>query len=337
MKGRLEHEISIKNNIFSIINEMPSYIKPYVESYYYNIQTSKEPTTCLEYLRRINSLIDFCSQNSINDVKEIDDLIIGRYFDQKSCIYTNDGDIKKISNSYKKMTWTAFNNFFTYLYKKRILDDNPMERIDKPKNNDVVNHRFLSMGDLNKIISSVNKYYRSSDLTYNDMLYKNRDLLIISLFIVTGMRKTALCEINVDDISLEEKTITVVDKRNKTQVYNLVPKIEKILLKWLKDREEILNGVTCDALFISNRKQRLCSKSIYLIVQKYSECLGTKISPHKIRGAFISLYYEQSGHDIEATREAVGHSSVVTTSRYIAKNNNCRKEATTFMADNIKI
>lgn len=336
MKGRLEHEISIKNNVFSVINSMPEYIRKHVEAYYYNIQTAKEPNTCIIYVRKIKNLIDFCNANGICDINDIDDLVISRFFESKNCIEKN-GEIKKISHSYKKTTWTAFNSFFNYLAKKRIIEYNPMESIERPKKNDVVNHRFLSMEDLNKILKSVNDYYESDSVKYHEYLFKYRDLLIISLLIVTGMRRTALSEINIEDISFDDKTITVIDKRNKTQVYDLVPKIEEILVHWLEDRETILNGVKSDALFVSVRKKRLCSKAIYLIVQKFSECLDEKISPHKIRGAFISLYYEQSGHDIEATKDAAGHSSVNTTSRYITKTNNSRKEATDFMANGIKI
>jgi len=49
------------------------------------------------------------------------------------------------------------------------------------------------------------------------------------------------------------------------------------------------------------------------------------------------LYYEASSGDIEATRKAVGHASISTTSIYITQRNDARKEAIEFMTSELNI
>ena len=325
MQGRLEHELRTKKSIQKLLSEMPTC----VSDYYYNIQISKEPMTCLEYLRKINHFLKFAG----DDVAKIDDTIIGRYFEQISYSIDKYGNIKKTSFAYKQTVWSALNQFFTYLTKKKIVDSNPMEQTDRPPKKDKVTRKFLTMEDLNLILSSVKNGAGSHKAIAKQKEWIERDMLIIFLFMTTGMRKTALSEINVSDISFTEKKLIVTDKRNKTIEYNVTDEMSDIINVWLKKRNKLLIDKETDALFISSRRERMSEKAIYNLVKKYSEeALGYSISPHKLRAAFISLYYEATGGDIKATCDAVGHADISTTSIYITQRNESRKEAQNFMS-----
>ena len=328
MKGRLEHELRIKNNINDLLSAMPEC----VADFYYNMQISKEPTTCLEYLRRIKHFLDFAG----DDIKNIDSRVIGKYFD--SIQYKSDkyGEIINTSFSHRKVTWTILNRFFSYLVDVELIKKNPMTKSDRPKTKDNVSRIFLSMEDLNEILKAVRTGAGSQMAVAKQKAWMERDLLIIFLFMNTGMRKTALSEINLEDISFGDKELIVTDKRNKTQVYHLTEEMENAIHTWLIKREKLLNGEQNDALFISSLRKRMSEKAIYNLVQKYSEeALGYPISPHKLRAAFVSLYYEASGGDIKATCEAVGHADISTTSIYITKRNDSRKAAQNFMSQNL--
>ena len=159
MNGRVEHDIAIKNNILLMLKSMPKC----VEQYYYNIQTSKEPTTCMEYIKKINNLLLFCSKNDIYNVEDIDDVLIARYFEKINYTINGDGTIRKTSNSYKKATWSALNSFFTYLNKKRIINENPMLLIERCKKKDEIKRINVTMNDFNLILNEVLKYYNSNE------------------------------------------------------------------------------------------------------------------------------------------------------------------------------
>lgn len=330
MKGRLEHELRTKKNIEVLLSEMPEY----VSEFYYNIQISKEPNTCVEYLRKIKLFLDFANCN----IKDIDDTIIGKYFDKINYTKDKDNNINKSTFAYRQATWTALNQLFTYLCKKKIIDNNPMETTERPKNTDKIKRIFLKVEDLNAILEATQTGAGNQLSVARQKKWKERDLLILYLFMNTGMRKTALSEINISDISFKNKELTVTDKRNKEHIYNITDDMEYLIKEWLVKREELLgNNKSNDALFISQTRKRISERAVYDIVKKYSEeALGYSINPHKFRSSFISLNYEQKG-DIKAICEAVGHASIATTSRYITQRNNSRKDAQNFMANALKI
>ena len=330
MKGRLEHSLRTKKNIEILLSSMPDC----VSGFYYNIQISKETTTCLEYLRKIKLFLDFVDC----DITEISDADVGKYFNKIATKVDSDGDIVETSFAYKKATWTVLNQFFSYLVKKKIVLNNPMEDTERPSQKDNIKRRFLSMDDLNLILGAVKNGAGSKKAIAKQKDWIERDMLIMFLFMNTGMRKTALSEINVEDISFGEKTLIVTDKRNKTQIYNITDEMEGVINTWLKKRDKLLKGEEKDALFISSFRNRMSEKAIYNLVKKYSEeALGYAISPHKLRAAFVSLYYEASGGDIKATCEAVGHADISTTSIYITKKNDSRKEAQRFMSKGLQV
>jgi site-specific recombinase XerD len=272
------------------------------------------------------------------DINEIDDNIIGRYFEKIKYKTNEEGETIYTSSSYKQATWSALNQFFSYLAKRNIIRSNPMENTERPSKKDNVKRIFLTLEDLNSILNTVKRGAGSQKAIAKQKEWVERDILIMFLFMNTGMRKTALSEINIEDISFGEKTLEVTDKRNKTQIYNITDEMEQAIKIWLRKREALLNGERNDALFISSLRKRMSEKAIYNLVQKYSEeALGYSISPHKLRAAFVSLYYEASGGDIKATCEAVGHADISTTNIYITKRNDSRKAAQNFMSQNLKM
>lgn len=330
MKGRYEHSLKIKNNITKLLDGADQFLT----GYYYIIQVSKEPTTCLEYIRKIKRFLDSTGKKA-NAVTSVD---IAKYFMEINDTVDTDGVMHQASFAYKKGVWSALNSFYNWMYKNKLMDVNPMESIDRPNSFDNVSRYAPDINDLNSILDSVKNGVGNSRAHAKQREWKERDMLIMFLFMSTGMRKTALSEINVEDISFESNELTVIDKRHKIQTYNITDELRTMLSAWLLKREEILDGAKEDALFISFQKKRMSEKAIYNIVQKYSEdALGFKISPHKLRRAFVTLYYEASGHDLKATCEAVGHASVSTTSLYIVKRNNSRADAQNFMSKRLKV
>jgi site-specific recombinase XerD len=149
---------------------------------------------------------------------------------------------------------------------------------------------------------------------------------------MTGMRETALTEINLSDLDFFKGTIKVIDKRHKTHIYKMNETIREALVNWIEDREIKLSDQQTDALFISNQRKRISAGTIVSIVEKYSlEGLGYKISPHKLRAAFCTILYNRTG-DIEFVRRAVGHSCIETTQRYIVDDDTAKDEAASIMS-----
>lgn len=330
MNGKLEVENKIEERIKHNLNDCPDY----VYDWYMNLKANNNtPATCYDYLNKVKQML--MSYGNIPDVKDLTQRHTIEYFDTIQKIKDRKGNIKYSSSSYQQSVWCALSNFFDYLYKIKLIPNNYMETIKRPKNKDEERLKqervLLTKRDFHNILKMVDKGVGNPTAKKIQSKTRSRDKLIICLFMTTGMRKTALTEINVEDIDLDNKTLQIIDKGNKYHIYYLSDDVAAYVNKWIEDRDKIPNGNKSSALFISDSGKRLTGNAIVKIVQKYSDgALGYSISPHKLRAGFCSILYKEK-HDIEFVRRSVGHSQTRTTQRYIITDNKEKKEASEIM------
>lgn len=316
MQGRLENKIKREKTIMQILNDMPKY----VTEYYYNLSSSRESSSCLEYIRKIKKFLLYIDSN-INeiDIQKIDDTTISKFLKSIETKEKN-GNIEMASFSTWKQYHTILNSFFKYLYKRGYVQYNPIDNIERIRKNDKVQHEFLSADDLKEIMKAVDYGAGNRRSMNRQKEWRKRDKAIMLTFITTGMRETALCEIDINRIDFLRKTIIVTDKENKNNSYTMTPELISAYYDWLEDRKEKLNGKSCDALFISNRRERISSRSVIDLVRKYTfEGIGKEISPHRLRAAYGNILLKETG-DIYFVSKAMKHSNVQTTEIYIQNN-----------------
>lgn len=336
MNGRVEKDMKIFKQLEGKLNDYPQFIT----SWYFYLKANKQSAmTCRTYINIITYFLEFVNKDiksvSVNDFNE--DMIT--MFFLKVQIKNKETET---SISYRQCVWSCLNNFFKFLYKRKIIDNNYFELsgIERPKGNDLErinnNRILLNQSDFAKILQAVDNGVGSNKAKGYQEKYKNRDKAILMIFMTTGIRKTALEEINVTDINFDTNTLSIIDKGHKSFTYYLTDDTINVLHKWLIDRYFILGKKDNGALFISKEKKRMCGNSIVKLVDKYATAaLGYHISPHKLRSGLASIIYEETG-DIEFTRRVIGHSNITTTQRYIVTNNGERKEAANIMANLLK-
>ena len=146
-------------------------------------------------------------------------------------------------------------------------------------------------------------------------MVKNRDACIVAIGLGTGLRVSAIVNIDIEDIDFRARTIKVIEKGRKTRIINFGENLKNRLLIWLKDRELYFNGQDTGPLFISQLKQRMSVDSVEKLVKKYTNHLPKRITPHKLRSsAAMNLHGE--GVDILTIASILGHENVSTTQRY---------------------
>ena len=322
MRGRTENAIKDRNRLKNMLVSAPSLLKEYGEI----LMASREPKTCLTY---IGLLLDYCKFVN-KDVEKCKSADIARYMDHIRYKDVN-GETIEASSATRQLNWSALNQFYEYLVSAEYIKTNPVKTIPRPKTEVHTPDVSLSMKELNKLLDATSKA--------NWRNWPKRDKLILYTLMVTGMRRTALTEINLSDIDVDKKVLVVIDKRNKKQVYYLDDKYINLLNEYLEERNRYVSQreMSSDALFVSYKSGRITPASIRTMVSKYSQfALGKSISPHKLRASFVTLYYEASGHDIVATCKAVGHANIETTNRYIKGKNDSRKKAMAFMSKGLE-
>lgn len=324
MNGRLEHKISNEKLIEKRLENLPDCVR----DYYLSRTSSKESMGSLEYVRKIRCFLEFLNEDTKSiDVTKITETDVSRYLHSIEQTVDNQGNPKETSFSYRKQVHSILNSFFEYLRKRRIIAGNPMDCVERPTSKDVVKRKNLDSFDVHFILECIDNGAGSDFAKNKSAPWRMRDKAIITLLAMTGMRETALTEININDVDFINGTVKIIDKRHKTHVYKMNRAIREALENWIADREEKLSGQKIDALFISNQKKRVSVKSVVRVVEKYSlEGLGYSISPHKLRAAFCTILYNDT-KDVEFVRRAVGHTCIETTLRYIADDDSARTEA----------
>lgn len=221
--------------------------------------------------------------------------------------------------SQQGVAYAAMKKYSKYLKISNRISDDYMEYIDKPKvteSQETVERRengFLTKKEIKEVLNSV----KFGVGTRREELMKTRNTLIMMLFLNTGMRLGAMWKLNVEDIDLRSSTLINTEKRGKVREFLLSDEIMHLVREWLIQRKELLNGKTEDALFISEKRNRLSYESISDVVNKYTACIkGKHISPHKLRATYGTQIYEAT-KDIYFTQQAMGHSNPSTTQIYV--------------------
>ena len=332
MQGRLENEMRLQKTTDEIMKTMPTF----VEEWYINMKASKKTaSSCQDYVRKIRKFLEYVSDDIKNmNPEEITLQACESYMIMCQTKTNQNGLIVYTSDSYQQTVWCALNSFLSFLVKRHYVTRNHMEDIERPKNRDlnrINNERILlTQRDFQKILQCAKE-----DNSFMNGVFNNRDVLIILLFMTTGMRKTALSEINLSDINFAEHTLTVIDKGNKMHVYILSEQVLEYLRSWLKDREKL--NPTSEALLINRYGTRMLPKGIYDVVKKNcKEALGQELSPHKLRSGFCSILYNKT-HDVEFVRRVVGHANISTTQRYIKTDDKEKEKAVKIMGDILNV
>ena len=86
---------------------------------------------------------------------------------------------------------------------------------------------------------------------------------LLSLQAATGIRTGEAIGLNVNDVELDQQTLTVTGKYGKTRMLPLHPTVADGLTNYLATRRGLLPAAHCPALFISSRGTRLGPGSIH--------------------------------------------------------------------------
>ena len=147
-----------------------------------------------------------------------------------------------------------------------------------------------------------------------------RDYAIITLFLNCGMRLSELVNINIKDINFSECKLNVIGKGNKERTIYLNKACMKALQDYLEIRpKEKIKYDSTDALFLSERRERISNRTVQVIVKKELLKAGldiNKYSVHKLRHTAATLMYQYGNVDIRALQELLGHESISTTEIY---------------------
>jgi site-specific recombinase XerD len=178
---------------------------------------------------------------------------------------------------------------------------------------------YLTTKEIKKILKYVEKNA--------DNKFKNRDLCILKLGFATGLRVSAIVQIDIDDIDFANNQIKVTEKGNRHEYILFGEQVKEQLLLWLDDREKYFPNCKTNALFVSLKNNRLSVDRLRDMLHNYTKNVTDKnVTPHVMRHSCATNLYEKTG-DIYLCASQLHHKNVSTTQRYAEISKSRKTEA----------
>ena len=198
---------------------------------------------------------------------------------------------------------SSIRSFFNYLLDEEVVETNPAANISSPKS-----AQLLPKALDTDLVKRLLDFKPQGDIEI-------RDKAMVELLYSSGLRLSELCGLNMDSISIKERSCRVVGKGNKTRDLPVGEKAIQSLRDWLLVRENISSDAN-KALFLNKNGKRISTRSVQLRLERLSKKRGLPmVNPHMLRHSFASHILESSG-DLRAVQEMLGHSDIGTTQIY---------------------
>jgi integrase/recombinase XerC len=280
---------------------------------YLRYERNMSPETIRAYEKDLHQFLRFFSKGEGEPVNpaEITPLQIREYLAHlKEKNYQKTTVVRKLA---------TIRSFYKCLSRKGIVTTNPLADIPTPKVEKKIPH-FLGTEEVEKLLNA----------PQGNSFQSIRDRAILETLYSTGLRVSELTALNVADIDF---TGEVIKARGKGRRERVVP-VGSFALQAIKGYVDIraqvpnINEKDPDALFLNRFGNRLSSRSIRKIIDKYIKVTGLseKTSPHTLRHSFATHLLNR-GANLRMVQELLGHKHLSTTQIYTHVTTDAMKRA----------
>lgn len=319
LNGRLEKELKLENKMQEKLSELPQI---FTDFYYY--LSNKSYLTRYNYINHIKDFMEFITNgnNTESFYANVTAFDINRYMTSIKT-YETKNSIKKTSDSALAAHWSSLNAFYNFLYVNDLVKANIVGKTERPKIRDEKHKESLTKKEIKNMKKSIECGRRDKHI--------NRDKLVFALGVTTGLRVSAISQLNIDDLDLEHNRLQVIEKGNKYRIIEFGDNLKELFNTYLADRKKYYGDLNTNALFVSQKKTRLSIYQIGALMTKYAENSTNKhVTPHTLRRTSATQLYNKTG-DIYLVGNHLGHADISTTKRYISIDEEKQKNKVNFM------
>lgn len=281
-------------------------LEPYVKKFFihcFSINLQKNTIAGYEYkLKLFNEYLNATEIKSVEDITA--DNIRGFLFLQS----------KRIGKLSVLHYYNALNIFFRFLKTNKLLAENPMDLVKKPK----APKRSLRSFTNSEVNLILNYFDKNSFVGF-------RNYALMSMLLASGMRISEVCNLLCTDILFELDTIVVIGKGDKERHVPISPLLKKIMLRYFKKRNEYIKSKSLfqtKYFFITRSAQGMKRENVeqlFIKIKRSYNIDGKRFSAHTFRHTFAKAYLLNGG-DIFSLQKILGHSKLEETQKYIEMN-----------------
>ncbi len=263
---------------------------------YISVEKRYSQNTLVSYKKDLEDLLLFISETEgTEDLKKVDKKIIRNFIVSLS--------EKKIQKRSINRKLSSLRSFYLYLLKIGEIQVSPLETIPSLKfyAEKQIPISEEEMENLGEILESESG--------------NSLEKLIIETLYQTGMRKSELCNILLDQVDFSKSEIFVKGKGNKQRVVPISENLLKQMREYMVIRKP--NEDSGIYFFVRENGKKLSEKFVYSVVNSYLSLitLKKKKSPHILRHSFAT-HVLNNGAEISKVKKILGHSSLASTQVY---------------------
>jgi site-specific recombinase XerD len=217
--------------------------------------------------------------------------------------------IAKIDHfSMKEKMHRAATLFAKYLIKKSLAKEDLLDEIRK-----IIIKRTYDTDVTYLELSEFTDILRQIVMKQSDQLLKHSYIVMVSILFFTGIRLNELANLLMDDVSLQNGTLTVRNgKGGKTRVLGIPRNLKSALETYFELRSNNPNPY----LLLNIKGKRLLKYGIDTRIDTLSKQLNKKFSAHTFRRGF-GYWMLSRGVDLVTIQHAYGHRDIETTIKYL--------------------
>ena len=263
---------------------------------YISVEKRYSQNTLVSYKKDLEDLLLFISETEgTEDLKKVDKKIIRNFIVSLS--------EKKIQKRSINRKLSSLRSFYLYLLKIGEIQVSPLETIPSLK--------FYAE---NRIPISEEEMVDLGEILEKESGNSLEKLIIETLY-QTGMRKSELCNILLEQVDFSKSEIFVKGKGNKQRVVPISENLLKQMREYMVIRKP--NEDSGIYFFVRENGKKLSEKFVYSVVNRYLSLitLKKKKSPHILRHSFAT-HVLNNGAEISKVKKILGHSSLASTQVY---------------------
>lgn len=309
-------------------------LPPFARDYFRAVEPTTSAKTRISYAYDIRIFFHFLIENNpvykdysvdqftTADLDRIEPVDIEEYLEYLK-VYKG-ADNKQLTNKERglKRKMSALRSFYSYYYKRQVIQKNPTLLVDMPKLHDKAIIR-LDTDEVASLLDFIEN--GGEELTGQRKVYyektKNRDLALITLLLGTGIRVSECVGLDISDIDFKNNGIKVTRKGGSEMIVYFGEEVENALKMYLYTARKTAAALPGheNALFLSTQRKRIGVQAVENLVKKYARQVtpNKKITPHKLRSTYGTSLYKETG-DIYLVADVLGHKDVNTTKKHYA-------------------
>lgn len=268
--------------------------------------TAAAPATVQAYRRDLEQFAAWAARLQVHDPAEVDRKMLRRYLAHLATRrYARRSVARKAS---------AIRRYFAWLVHTHALTIDPSIGLSAPSGDARLPH-VLRHEELRVLLDAPAPASTSEGAAEQRRLATRlRDDAVLELLYGSGLRVSEVCSLNLGDLDLPRRRVSVWGKGAKQRVVPVSDAAEAALRSWLREGRAVVMGQATppDRLFVNTLGRPLTPRDVRRILDRRSPI---PTHPHALRHTFATHLLD-GGADLRAVQELLGHADLGTTQIY---------------------